>query len=95
MVASSNITEPNLDTYYYSIISLRYMCTVVFLSELDNIETHPGEISNAYLTERTIEKIVFNSGPDFAPFGRAGHLLLIKTALYGLKNSGARFHSRL
>ena len=45
MVASSNATGPNIDTYYYSIISLRSMRTVVLLSELNNIETCTSDIS--------------------------------------------------
>ena len=69
------------------------MRTVFFLSELNNIETCTVDISNAYLTARTTENIVFNAGTKFAPFGHAGHLLIIKTVLYGLKSSGARFHS--
>ena len=94
-VASSNMTWPNIDTYYYIVISLRSMRTIVFLAELNNIETHTCDISNAYLTARNTEKIVFNAGTDFSPFGNAGHLLLTKTSLYGLKGSGVSFHSLL
>ena len=95
MVASINMTGTNIDTYYSSSISLRSIRTVVFLSGLNNIETHTGNTSNAYLTARTNDKIVFNAGPKCAPFGRSGHLILINTALYGLKSYGARFHSLL
>ena len=95
MAASGNMTGPNIDTYYSSVISLRSMRTVVFLSEPNKIETRNGKISNVYLNAGTTEKIVFNAGTDFAPFGHAGHLLLIKTTLYGLKSYGARFHSQL
>ena len=63
MVASVNMTGPNLDTYYSRVISLRSVGSVVFLSELNNIETRTGDISNAYLTAHTTEKILFNSGP--------------------------------
>ena len=93
MVASVNMTGPNLNTYYYSFISLHYMRTVVFLAELNNIDTLTGEISNAYLTELTAENIFFDSGAYFALFGHSGHFLLIKTALYSLNISGDIFHS--
>ena len=86
---------PNIDTYYSSVISICYMHTVFFLSELNNIETHTGDISKSYLTARTTENIVFNDGPEFAPFGHAGQLLPIKTEIYGLKSYGARLHSQL
>ena len=95
MVASSNITGPNIDTYYSIVILLRSMHTFVFLAELNNTDTHNGDISKSYLNAHTTEKIVLNSGPEFAPFVHAFHLLLINTELYGLKSYGARFHSRL
>ena len=95
MVDSSNMDGPNIYTYYYIVISLCSIHTVVFLAELNNTETHTGEISKSYLTARTTEKIVLNAGPEFAPFVHAVQLLLIKTALDGLNSYGARFHSQL
>ena len=71
------------------------MHNIVFLAKINNIETHTGYISKSYLTARTTEKIALNAGPDLATFVHYGHLLLIKTALYGLKIYGARFHSQL
>ena len=63
MLASGNKTGPNIDTYYSSIISLSSVRTVVFLYELNNIETRTGDTSNAYLTVRTNDNILFNAGP--------------------------------
>ena len=93
IVASGIMNGPNLDTYYSSFILLRSMRIVVFLDEFNKIETHTGDISNAYLTARTTENIVLNYGPEFSTFGHEYHFLLIKTALYGLNSSGARFYS--
>ena len=95
MVASGNMTGTNLDNYYSSFISFCSMRTVILLAELNNIEIRTGDIRNAYLTARNTEKIVFNSGTGFSPFKYTVRLLLIKTALYGLKSSGARLHSSL
>ena len=92
MVVSFNMTQTNIDTYYSSVISLRSMRTVVFLAELNNIDTLTGYLGNAYLTARTT-KILLNSVTNFATFGHAGHLIIINTALYGLNSSGSRFHS--
>ena len=89
------MTGPNIDTYYSRVISLRSIRTIVFLSELNNIDTCAGYIRVSYLTVHTTEKILFNAEPEFEPFGHAVHLLLINTALYGLKSYGARFHYRL
>ena len=81
MVASENVTGNNLGTYYSSFISLRYVHTVVFLVELNDIEIRTGDIINSYLTVCTTENIFFNAGAEFAPFVHVGHLLLINTAL--------------
>ncbi len=43
----------------------------------------------------TPKKIYFIAGPEFAPFGLEGHILLIVRALYGLKSSGLRWRERL
>ena len=95
MLASSNMTGPNINTYYYIVTSLRSMFTIFYLSELNNIETYADDISNSYLTTCNNEKIVFSSGRKFSPFGHIGHLILIKTVLYGIKSSVASFHSWL
>ena len=63
MVASGNMIGPNIHTNSSSVISLHSMRICVFLSELNNIETRTGDISNSYLTARTTDNIVFNVGP--------------------------------
>ena len=92
MAASGNMNGTNFEIHYSSIISICSMRTVVFLDELNNTKTHTGDIINAYLNERTTEKILFNAGSDFVPFGHDCHLLLIRNALYGLNIYGYRFH---
>ena len=71
------------------------MFTIFYLSELNNIETYADDISNSYLTTCNNEKIVFSSGRKFSPFTHIGHLILIKTVLYGIKSSVDSFHSWL
>ena len=53
MVVSCKMNGPNLDTYYYSVISLRSMRTVVLLDDLNDIEICTGDIRNTYLNSRT------------------------------------------
>ena len=81
MMVSGNMTGPNLDTYYSRVILLCSMYTIVFPYEFNNIETCTGDISNAYLNERTTYNILFNYGYEFEPFLHAGHLILINTKL--------------
>ena len=53
MVASVNMTGPNLDTYYSSFIPPHSKKTVVLLDVLNVIKIRTDDISNAYLTART------------------------------------------
>ena len=46
MVASVNMTGTNIYTYYSSVVSLRFMRTIVFLAEMNNTETCTSDISN-------------------------------------------------
>ena len=94
LVAGGHLTGPNMDTYYSSVVSLRSMRIVIFLSELNDLELCTGDIGNAYLEAYTNEKVCFIGGKEFAPYGHEGHLLVIVKALYGLKTSGARFHEK-
>ena len=95
MVDSGGMTGPNLGNYYYITISFCSVHTVVFLAELNSNETHTDDISNAYVASCTTEKMFFNAVPEFSSFGHSGHLLPIKTYLYGLKSYGDRLHSCL
>ena len=81
MVDSDNMTGPNIGTYYSSVMLICFISTVVFLSELNKNETLTGDTSNSYLTARTTEKNVFNSGPKLALFVYSGHLPQINTVL--------------
>ena len=94
LVAGGHLTGPKVDTYYSSVVSLRSMRIVIFLSELNELELCSGDIGNAYLEAYTKEKVCFIGGKEFAPYGHEGHLLIIVKALYGLKTSGARFHEK-
>jgi len=94
LVAGGHLTGPNTDTYYSSVVSLRAMRILVFLSELNDLELCAGDIGNAYLEAYTQEKVCFVGGKEFEDHGHYGHLLVIVRALYGLKTSGARFHEK-
>jgi hypothetical protein len=52
-----------------------------------------GDIGSVYLLSKACEKFAFVAGPDFGKY--AGHTLVIRKALCGLKTSGARYHEVL
>ena len=66
---------------------------LIFLAELNGIETWSTDISSPYLEAYTAEKVCIIAGPEFGDL--QGHVLVIVKALYGLKSSGARWHDRL
>jgi hypothetical protein len=65
---------------------------VVFIGELNGLETWGSDVGNAYLESFTKEKVFIIAGPEFGKL--EGHTLLIKKALYGLRTSGLRWHER-
>ena len=66
---------------------------MLFIGELNGVETWGTDIGNTYLEAHTAEKVCIWAGPEFAEL--QGHLLLIDHALYGLQTSGARWHDQL
>ena len=86
----TNVPDGNV---YSSVVSLRGLCMLLFIAELNSIEIWGTDIGNAYLEALTSEHVCIIAGPEFGPL--EGHLLLIYKALYGLRSSGARWHDKL
>jgi hypothetical protein len=71
---------------------LKSLRTVIFLAELNGLETWATGIGNAYLEAETFEKVFIIAGPKFGEL--EGHTLVIFKALYGLRSSGLRWSER-
>jgi len=65
---------------------------MLFLAELNGLETWAMDIGNAYLEAKTKEKVYIIGGHEFGE--QQGHTLLIHKVLYGLKSSGRRWHEK-
>jgi len=65
---------------------------MLFLAELNGLETSAMDIGNAYLEAKTKEKVYIIGGHEFGE--QQGHTLLIHKALYGLKSSGRQWHEK-
>ena len=65
---------------------------MLFLAELNQLETWATDIGNAYLEAETAERVYIIAGPEFGE--REGSTLLIFKSLYGLRSSGARWHEK-
>ena len=66
---------------------------LVFLAELNGLETWATDIASAYLEAYTDEKVYIIAGPEFGDL--EDHTLIIEKALYGLRTSGQGWHDRL
>jgi hypothetical protein len=92
MVADGHLTDIPLESVYSSVVSLRGLRIVTFLSELNGLDLWATDISNAYLEAFTMEQNYIVAGPEFGQL--EGHYLIIVKALYGLRTSGLRWHER-
>ena len=92
LVADGHLTDVPLESVYSGVVSLRGFRLVIFLAELNGLETWSTDIGNAYLESFTREKVYIVAGPEFGD--REGHILIIRKALYGLRTSGKMWNER-
>ena len=93
LVAGGHLTDVPVDSVYSGVVSLRGLRLVLFLGELNKVETWATDVGNAYLEAYTLEKVGILAGPEFGTL--EGHTLIISKALYGLRSSGLRWHEKL
>ncbi len=92
LCANGNLTEIPINSVYSGVVSLKSLRTVLFLAELNGLETWATDIGNAYLEAETSEKVFIIAGPEFGEL--EGHTLVIFKALYGLRSSGLRWSEK-
>ena len=93
LVADGHLTDTPVDSVYSGVVSLRSLCIVIFLAELNKMELVAADVSNAYLEAETREKVYIIGGLGFGEL--EGCTLIIFKALHGLKSSGKRWHEKL
>jgi hypothetical protein len=92
LCANGNLTEIPINSVYSGVVSLKTLRTVIFLAELNGLETWATDIGNAYLEAETPEKVSVNAGSEFGEL--EGHTLISFKALYGLRSSGLRWSEK-
>jgi hypothetical protein len=92
LVAGGHLTDPNTESVYSGVVSLRGIRLIVFLAELNSLQLWGADVGNAYLEAKTKEKVYIVGGPEFGSLH--GHTLIIDRALYGLRSSGLCWHQR-
>ena len=75
LVADGHLTDVPDDSVYSSVVSLRGLCILLFLAELNGFVVWGTDIGNAYLKALSSERICIRAEPRFGAFTE--HLLLI------------------
>jgi hypothetical protein len=94
LVAGANWTVNDKEDIYSGVVRMDTVRIGFFLGELYGFSCCACNIGNAFLYEKTKEKVYITAGPEFG-VNLHGKNLLIDKSLYGLKTSDARFHEHL
>jgi hypothetical protein len=92
LVADGHLTDIPVDSVYSGVVTLQGLWLLIFLAELNDLQTWATDIGNPYLEALTLEKVCIIAGPEFGNL--QGHVMIIYKALYGLRCSGACWHDR-
>jgi hypothetical protein len=84
LVADGHLTDVPVDSVYSGVVSLQGLRLILFLSELNDMETWATDVGNPYLEAVTDEKLHVIAGPEFGHL--QGHILVVYKALYGLRS---------
>jgi Reverse transcriptase (RNA-dependent DNA polymerase) len=90
LVAGGHLKDPNTESVYSGLVSLRGIRLIVYLAELNKMELWGANVGNAYLEAMTKYKVYIIGGPEFGNL--AGHPLCIFKAIYGLISSDLCWH---
>ena len=93
LVAGGHMTDAPSTITYSSVVSRDSVRIALTIAALNGLDVLACDIQNAYLSADCREKCYTVAGAEFG--SDAGKTMIIKKALYGLKSSGAAFHSML
>ena len=93
LVADGHLTDAPLSSVYSGVVYLRGISLVLFLAELNGLESWGTDIGNAYIEAFTKEKVYIVAVSELGTL--EGHDLIIVKALCGTQTSGLRWHERL
>jgi hypothetical protein len=92
LCANGNLTETPTHGVCSGVVSLKSLRTVLFLAELNGLQSWATDIGNAHLEAETSEKACIIAGPEFGDL--KGHTLVIFKALCGLRSTGLRWSEK-
>jgi hypothetical protein len=77
---------------YSSVVRLDSIRLLNVIAKAQGLKVLAGDDGNMYLHAETKEKVYVRCGPEFGP-DLEGRIAIIKKSLYGLKSSGAQWHT--
>jgi hypothetical protein len=92
-VASGQLKDPNKESIYSGVVSLRGIQLISFLSQINELDLWGTDVGNAYLEATNKEKLYIVGGPEFGDLTR--QKLVSYKALYGFSSSGLCWHEHL
>ena len=78
-------TDIPVENVYSWVVYLCDILLLVFLDDLDKIETCATDFGNVYLESMTLENFYIILGTEFGD--RKGYIIIVAKALYGLQSS--------
>ena len=93
LVGGGHMTEATSSITYSSVVSRDSIRIALTIATLNGLDILACGIQNAYLTFKCRENIWTIACPEFG--SEEGSLIIVKTALYSLKSSGAAFRDNL
>ena len=93
LVADEHLPNVPLSSVYSGVVLLRGIRIVLFIDELNMLESWGTCIRNACSEAFTKEKVCMIAGPEFGPL--QGNTSLINKVSYGIRTSGLTWHERL
>jgi hypothetical protein len=79
-IVNGHLTALPTESVYSGVVSLQGLRTLVFLAELNGMDTWATDIGNAYLEAETNKKVYIVAGPEFGEM--EGHTLVVFKSLY-------------
>ena len=86
------LTEIPLYSVYSGLVLLRGLHMMIFLVELNQLDTWAIDIGDIYLEANTSENMYITAGQKLGE--KQGNTLIIYKLLNGLRSSGARWHEK-
>jgi hypothetical protein len=92
-VAGGHLTDAPAQLTYSSVVTWESIHIGFLIAALNGLDILSADVGNAYLQAPTREKVHTTAGPKFGP-SNIGRTVIVVRAMYGLKSSGAAWHTK-